>query len=105
MAEQQTEEILQQYPQARAYLAQTLEQEAEAKIIQNQKMQLTIKQKIEEYNQAVNGLNSCIESISIYEHQLPVIEYPELVNKDSNYSEENNGDRANLESVFATTEI
>ena len=51
MAEQQANKILQYYPQARAFLEQTLEQEAIAKIALNQKMQLEIKQQIEQYNQ------------------------------------------------------
>lgn len=105
MAEQQAEEILQQYPQARAYLEQTLEQEAEAKIARNQKMQIDIKQKIEQCNQAVNQINSCLESVSIYEHKLPIIDYKNLVNRDDNYGEEIKGDRDNLESAFAVTEI
>jgi replication fork clamp-binding protein CrfC len=74
MAEQQADEILQQYNQARAYLEQTLEQEAQEKIIRNQRLLSEVKQKIEAYNQALAGINSCLEAMQLkYEHQLPVI--------------------------------
>ena len=81
-----------------------MEQEAEAKIDRNQKLQVEIKQKIEQYNQVVNQINSCLESVLIYEQKLPLISHHNLVDKDSNYSQENNRDRSHLESAFAVTE-
>ena len=74
MAQQQADKILQYYPQARAFLEQTLEQEAITKIALNQKLLLEVKQQIEQYNQAVNGLNNCLRSLNLSEYQLPVIE-------------------------------
>ena len=79
MAQQQANKILQYYPQARAFLEQTLEQEAISKIALNQKLQLEIKQKIEQYNQSVNGLNDCLRSLHLFDYQLPMIEQQEIV--------------------------
>ena len=73
-AQQQADKILQYYPQARKVLEQTLEQEAIAKIALNQKLLLEVKQEIELYNQAVNGLNNCLRSLNLSEYQLPIIE-------------------------------
>lgn len=73
MAEQQADDILQQYPQARAYLEQTLQQEAEEKILKNQRLLSVIEQKIESYNSAVSQINNCLQSMQLYEHLLPVI--------------------------------
>lgn len=81
MAQQQADKILQYYPQARAVLEQTLEQEAISKIALNQQLQLKTKQNIEQYNQAVNGLNNCWRSLNLSEHQLPVINQQETVVK------------------------
>jgi hypothetical protein len=73
MAEKQAEDIMQHYNQARAYLEQTLEQEAAEKIARNQWLQSEIKQKIITYNQAVSSINNCLQAIQVYERQLPVI--------------------------------
>ncbi len=73
MADQQADMILQQYDQARDYLGQTLEQEAQEKIARNVRLQGEIKQKIATYNQAVSGINHCLQSMQVYEHQLPLI--------------------------------
>jgi replication fork clamp-binding protein CrfC len=81
MAQQQADKILQYYPQARTVLEQTLEQEAISKIALNQQLQLKTKQNIEQYNQAVNGLNNCWRSLQLSEHQLPVINQQEVVIK------------------------
>ena len=74
MAQQQADKILQYYPQARAFLEQTLEQEAIAKIALNQKLQLEVEQEIKLYNQSVNEINNCLRSLNLSEYQLPVIE-------------------------------
>jgi hypothetical protein len=73
MAKKQADEILQQYDQARLYLEQTLAKEAEEKIFRNARSQEKIRQKIEQYNLAVSGINSCLSEMRVYEHQLPAI--------------------------------
>ncbi|MEA5512840.1 dynamin-like GTPase family protein [Nodularia sp. UHCC 0506] len=73
MAEQQADEILQQYPQARAYLEQSLQQEAEEKILNNQRLLSVVQQKIDSYNSAVSHINNCLQSMQLYDHLLPVI--------------------------------
>jgi len=71
--EQQADEILQQYNHARTYLEQTLETEAEEKIKRNQRSQAEIVGRIEAYNQAVAGINNCLQAMQLYEHLLPII--------------------------------
>ena len=73
MAEKQADEILQQYPHARAYLEKTLQQEAEEKIANNRRLLSAVEQKIEAYNSAVSSINSCLQAMQLYEHLLPVI--------------------------------
>ncbi|WP_107806533.1 dynamin-like GTPase family protein [Nodularia spumigena] len=72
MVEQQADDILQQYPQARAYLEQSLQQEAEEKILKNQRLLSIVEQKITAYNSAVSQINNCLQSMHLYE-LLPVI--------------------------------
>ena len=72
-AEQQADEILQQYNHARSYLKQTLEKEAEDKIASNSRLQSQVEQKIGDYNQAVAGINSCLQAMQLSEHLLPII--------------------------------
>ncbi|BBD58184.1 hypothetical protein NIES2109_09550 [Nostoc sp. HK-01] len=78
MAENQADEILQQYPQARVYLEQTLQHEAEEKISQNRRLLIALEEKIESYNAAVSGINSCLQAMQLYDHLLPVINLSEL---------------------------
>ncbi|MDB9539555.1 dynamin-like GTPase family protein [Anabaenopsis tanganyikae CS-531] len=73
MAQEQEDNILQQYSQARAYLEQTLQQEAEDKILSNQRLLNVVKEKIEGYNTAVSHINNCLQSMQLYDHLLPVI--------------------------------
>ncbi|MDH6097680.1 dynamin-like GTPase family protein [Anabaenopsis sp. FSS-46] len=73
MAQEQEDHILQQYSQARAYLEQTLQQEAEDKILSNQRLLNVVKEKIEGYNTAVSHINNCLQSMQLYDHLLPVI--------------------------------
>ena len=73
MGEKQADEILQQYPHARAYLEKTLQQEAEEKIANNQRLLSQVGEKIQEYNSAVVGINSCLQAMQLYEHLLPII--------------------------------
>lgn len=72
-AEIQAEAILQQYNQARDYLEQTLEKEAEEKILRNQRLLSEVEQKIEAYNIAINGINDCLDAMGLYENKLAVI--------------------------------
>ncbi len=73
MAEQQADDILQQYPQARAYLEQSLQQEAEEKILNNRRLLSVVEQKIAAYNSAVSQINNCLQSMQLYDHLLPEI--------------------------------
>ena len=73
MVEKQADEILQQYTYARAYLEKTLQQEAEEKIANNQRLLSQVAGKIEEYNTAVAGINGCLQAMQLYEHLLPII--------------------------------
>jgi hypothetical protein len=73
MADEQADATLQQYNQARAYLEQTLEKEAEEKINTNRRLQDEVEQKIATYNQAVAGINNCLQAMLLNRHQLAVI--------------------------------
>ena len=73
LAEQYKLDILQQYDVARAYLEKTLEKEAELKIAQNQQQLDLVEEKIAAYNQAVEGINACLQAMNLYGKQLPVI--------------------------------
>ncbi len=78
-AEQQAVEILQQHNQARTYLEKTLEKEAESKIKSNQRQQDDVKYKIGIYNQAVEGINSCLEAMQLDRKKLPLINESEFL--------------------------
>ncbi|MEA5511224.1 dynamin-like GTPase family protein [Crocosphaera sp. UHCC 0190] len=105
MADQQADIILQQYDQAREYLGQTLEQEAQEKIDKNLRLQGEIKEKIEAYNEAVLGINHCLKAMQVYERQLPLIGEENLQLKDyvvkavtvDNSVSNGNGDSENSE--------
>jgi replication fork clamp-binding protein CrfC len=84
MADKQADEILQQYNQARAYLEQSLEKEAEDKISRNQRLLSEVEQKIDTYNQTVAGINSCLQAMKLYEHLLPVIGQSDTIPVSSN---------------------
>ncbi|QFS43192.1 dynamin-like GTPase family protein [Nostoc sphaeroides] len=73
MADQQADEILQQYPQARAYLEKTLEQEAEEKIANNRRILSVVEENIAVYNSAASSINSCLQAMQLYDNLLPVI--------------------------------
>jgi replication fork clamp-binding protein CrfC len=89
MSEKQVDEILQQYDKARKYLEQTLEQEAQEKIDRNARLKSDIHQKIQQYNRAVSGINSCLQAMQVYEHQLPAIAMGEFLSTDSHLNSEN----------------
>ncbi|ELR96450.1 dynamin-like GTPase family protein [Gloeocapsa sp. PCC 73106] len=73
MADQQADAIIQQYPNARAYLEQNLVKEAEEKIARNRDLQSQTLASIKKYNQAVTGVNNCLKAMQVYEYQLPTI--------------------------------
>jgi replication fork clamp-binding protein CrfC len=73
MVDKQADAILQQYPYARAYLEQTLEKEAEDKIVSNRGLLSALEQKTVEYNSAVSAINNCLQAMQLYDHLLPVI--------------------------------
>ncbi|MCC5665370.1 dynamin-like GTPase family protein [Nostoc sp. CHAB 5784] len=73
MANQQADEILQQYPQARAYLEKTLEQEAEEKIANNRRLLNVVEENIAAYNSAASSINTCLQAMQLYDNFLPVI--------------------------------
>lgn len=73
LAEKQANDILQQYNCARSYLEQTLEKEAEEKIASNGRSQKEIESNIADYNQAVTGINNCLQAMQLHNHLLPVI--------------------------------
>ncbi len=73
------DKILQQYDQARAYLARTLDREAEEKIRANQARQGDVKTSIDQFNQAVTGINTCLEAMGLDRKRLPQITDADLV--------------------------
>lgn len=83
-AESQADEVLQQYNHARAYLEQTLEQEAEEKIASNRRFQNQVEQRIETYSQAVDGINSCLQAMQLHGHLLPAITLSDFILKPEN---------------------
>jgi replication fork clamp-binding protein CrfC len=74
MADKQADDILQQYSHARAYLEETLAQEAENKILNNRRLLLAVEEKIEIYNSAVSAINSCLQAMRLYDCLLPVFD-------------------------------
>ncbi len=79
MADDQSDAILQQYNQARAYLEQTLEKEAEEKVNSNRRLQDEVDQKIEAYQKSVAGINNCLQAMLLNRHQLPGIGESDLM--------------------------
>jgi len=91
MAEQKADDILQQYPQARAFLEKTLEQEAEVKIANNRRLLNLLQANVEAYNSAASSINLCLQAMQLSDHCLPVIGdtefiyfHPELLNTATN---------------------
>ncbi|MGB7375629.1 MAG: dynamin-like GTPase family protein [Rivularia sp. (in: cyanobacteria)] len=77
MADIKSDEILQQYPQARAYLEKTLAKEAQEKVADNKRRADVVSHKIASFNQSVSAINGCLEAMQLYDYLLPVIESPE----------------------------
>jgi replication fork clamp-binding protein CrfC len=99
LAENQADSILQQYAQARAHLETNLETEASRKIADNQKAQAELQQKIEVYNEAISGINSCLELMNLSDRSLPNIENGEYIRP--NYNGKMNGDRITLQKLVS----
>ena len=78
MVDIKSDQILQQYPRAKAYLEQTLAKEAEEKVSQNKRLSHTVEKKIASFNQSVSAINGCLQAMQLYDYFLPVIESPEL---------------------------
>ncbi|NCJ05601.1 dynamin family protein [Synechococcales cyanobacterium C] len=70
--------VLQQYDQARTYLAKTLAKEAEQKIRANQQQQTAVQRQIEAYNQATTSFNACLEAMQLDRKRLPGIQPTDL---------------------------
>jgi replication fork clamp-binding protein CrfC len=77
-AVEQADIILQQYDRARAYLAQILDKEAEEKIRTTDRQQAMVAQKIALYNQAISGINDCLEVMLLDRKKLPLISEAEM---------------------------
>ncbi len=77
-AEKQSNAILQQYDNARDYLAQTLEKEAQVKLDKNRSLQLAIEQNIATYNDAISGINQCLEMMDLSRKRLPIVSESDL---------------------------
>ncbi len=75
----QAEQILAQYDRAREYLAKALEKEAEEKIRQNQRQLAEVEQRIGVFNEAVEGINSCLEAMQLDRHRLPTLHQADLL--------------------------
>lgn len=73
MVETMKDDILQTYDQARENLEQTLEKDAREKIAYNQQLMTEIKQDILAYNEAISGINKCLEGMKVAENKLPLI--------------------------------
>ncbi|HEY9667707.1 MAG TPA: dynamin-like GTPase family protein [Coleofasciculaceae cyanobacterium] len=105
MADEQADAILQKYNQARAYLEQTLEKEAEEKIKGNQRLQDEIEQKIQTYKQAVDGINSCLQGMLLDRHRLPTIMESDLIATPISVESEGFDISSNFASVSESVEV
>ncbi|ERT03765.1 hypothetical protein M595_6295, partial [Lyngbya aestuarii BL J] len=70
--------ILQQHEKACEHLAKTLDKEASAQLEANEKQKVELKEKIEAYNQAVKGINQCLEMMKLDRQTLPEISEMDL---------------------------
>ncbi len=77
-AEKQSNAILQQYDNARDYLAQTLQKEAQVKLDKNRSLQVAVEKNIATYNEAISGINQCLEVMDLSRKRLPVISESDL---------------------------
>ena len=73
MAENKRQLIWQQSARARANKRQAIEKEAQAKIDERNQKLREVDLKISDYNQAVVGINSCLEAMKLDDCKLPTI--------------------------------
>lgn len=73
MAEKKRQLIWQQSARARANKRQAIEKEAQAKINARNRKLKEVELKISDYNQAVAGINSCLEVMKLDDYKLPTI--------------------------------
>ncbi|MEG4408013.1 dynamin family protein [Microcoleus sp. MON2_D5] len=73
MAENKRQLIGQQSARARANKRQAIEKEAQAKIDERDQKLREVELKISDYNQAVAGINSCLEAMKLDDYKLPTI--------------------------------
>jgi len=78
MARQQADLILQQYDQARSYLGKVLDKEASERIRSNIQQRAEVEQQIAIFNQAIEGINACLEMVHLDRKQLPTITESDL---------------------------
>jgi len=73
MAENKRQLIWQQSARARANKRQAIEKDAQAKIDERSRKLGEVEVKIADYNQAVAGINSCLEAMKLDDYKLPTI--------------------------------
>jgi replication fork clamp-binding protein CrfC len=73
VADTQADAVLQQYAQAREYLEKTLDKEANETLRRNQDKRQALKAKMDDYNDAIAGINNCLESLHLDRQKLPAI--------------------------------
>ncbi|MEG5040150.1 MULTISPECIES: dynamin family protein [unclassified Microcoleus] len=73
MAENKRQLIWQQSARARANKRQAIEKDAQAKIDKRSRKLREVEEKIGDYNQAVAGINSCLEAMKLEDYKLPTI--------------------------------
>jgi len=73
MVETMKDDILQNHDRARENLQQTLEKDAREKIAYNQQLMAEIKKDIVAYNDAISGINNCLEGMKVAENKIPLI--------------------------------
>jgi predicted amidophosphoribosyltransferase len=71
--------ILQQHDKACEHLAKTLDKEASEQLMINEKQKVELKQKIGAYNQSVQGVNQCLETMRLDRKTLPEISEMDLL--------------------------
>ena len=77
--ENQANELLQQHERVRIHLGRLLKKEAEDKIANNRQLHMEVHQKMKVYNQAVVGINKCIQTMQLHERHLPVISDADVI--------------------------
>ncbi len=74
LAKEQEEVILQQYNRARAHLEKTVEQEAQEQLQRNQQRLAEVREKIDAYNDAIAGINRCLQAMQLNRFLLPLVD-------------------------------